>query len=192
MLLPSALKLYTGETQRLIVASGKLTQPEFAETAIFVFRHTPMDALGVIINRPLPEGDLKKIPKYLQGKNLPIYYGGPVGYPDYVFVIERYKDADGKTILTSQGFDDASKLDPDYLKKIETSVAKGGNDYRIYIGCAGWGVFQLGNEFRRGVWASTDLNLDWLFFHDMTPREVWLNALQEAFTKQKPRNPGLI
>lgn len=191
LLLPSALKLYTGETQRLIVASGKLTETAFAETVIFVFHHNPLSANGVIINRPVSPGDLDTIPVYLQNKKLPLYHGGPVGYPEHVFVIERRENEKG-TELISQRFDEAVTADPALLEKIEASMKAGKDDYRIYLGYAGWGVFQLDNEFRQGVWASTKLKLEWLFYEGMSEYDVWVNALQDASGKRKPRNPGVI
>jgi putative transcriptional regulator len=195
LLLPSALKLYTGETQRLIVASGKLTETNFAETVLFIFHHNPLGAYGVVINRPVPRQDLGSIPVYLRDKNLPLYHGGPVAYPDHVYVIERHQnDESGEVTLVSRTFDVAVTEEPDLLSKIEASVKAGRDDYRIYLGYAGWGVFQLDNEFRQGVWASTKLKLEWLFYDrdGMSDRDVWINALQDASGKRKPRNPGAI
>ena len=39
MLIPTAMKFYTGETQKLIVASGKLSDPNFDKTVVFIFKH---------------------------------------------------------------------------------------------------------------------------------------------------------
>ena len=192
LLLPSALKLYTGETQRLIVASGKLTETNFNETVLFIFHHNPMGAYGVIVNRPFPKSDLDQLPSYLQGKKLPLYHGGPVAYLEHVFVIERRTNEEGVVDLISRTFDRAVTNDPEILNKIEASFAAGKDDYRIYLGYAGWGIFQLDNEFRQGVWASTKLKLEWLFYEGMSEHDVWVNALQEASGKRKPRNPGVI
>ena len=99
MFMPAMMKLYTGETQRLVVASGKLSDPHFNESVVFIFLHNLDGAVGVIINKPLSDDELKKAPSFLTDKKLPLYYGGPVEFPNHVAVLERTPAADGKTML---------------------------------------------------------------------------------------------
>jgi putative transcriptional regulator len=192
MIIPAMANLYTGETQRLIVASGKLSDPHFDESVVFIFLHNLNGAVGVIVNKPLSSDELEKAPSFLKDKNLPLHYGGPVDFPGRVMVLERAPSAEGKTMLRLRAFDEAVEEDPDYLNKIMASASAGRDEYRIYLGVSGWGYFQLGNEFRRGNWASTKLNPDWVFYKGTTSHEVWLEALEAATEKRKPRNPGVI
>ncbi len=187
ILVPSLMKLYTGETQRLIVASGKMTQGNFAESVIFMFHHGLEGASGVIINKPLPADEIYRAPAFLKDKGLPIYYGGPVGYPDKVIVLTRAKD--GK--LTSADFDKEVAKNRQYLSELIDASKNDKAEIRVYLGHAGWGVLQLENEFRMGVWASTKQEHDWIFYEG-SPRDLWVKALGEATEKRKPRNPGAI
>lgn len=191
MLLPTVVKLYTGETQRMIVASGKLTDPNFVETVVYVFSHKLTGAAGVVINRDLPADSLDKLPQYLADKNLPLYWGGPVQFPDYVTVLEKSSGPDG-AFLISKPMTRAIHDDPDFLKTVEKSVAAGEDKYRIYLGYAGWGAWQLDREFRTGHWASTKINHDLIYNKTMSAKDVWVRALTDANQKRKPRNPGAI
>lgn len=192
MLLPSVLNLYKGETGKLVVASGKMNDPNFDKTAVYMFHHSYDSAYGLVINRPLPDADRERIPAFLKGKDIPLYYGGPAGYPEVVVILERGKDKKGHDIILSHAFDDVVKDDPEILGKVVASIKRGQDKYRVYLGYAGWGLFQIEREFGKGVWASTELNPDWLTYKDLSPDDIWLRALQQANNKRKPRNPGAI
>lgn len=187
ILLPSLMKLYTGETQRLIVASGKMTQGNFAESVVFMLHHGLDSASGIIVNRPLPEAEVAKAPAFVREKGLPLFYGGPVAYPEKVVVLMRTKEG----ALTVAEFDKEVAKNPDYLAGLVEASKSGKADVRLYLGYAGWGLLQLENEFRMGVWASVRREPDWVFFTG-SPRDVWVKALGEAIEKRKPRNPGAI
>ncbi len=187
ILMPSLMKLYTGETQRLIVASGKMTQGNFVGTVIYMFHHGLEGASGVIINRRLPEKELSRIPAFIKDKGLPLYYGGPVDYPEKVIVLGRNKDG----TMFSADFDKEVAKNPQYLSELVEAAKSGTTEIRVYIGHAGWGVLQLENEFRMGVWASTTKNPDWVFYTG-SPYAVWEKAISAATEKRKPRNPGAI
>ncbi len=193
MLIPTAMKFYTGETQKLIVASGKLSDPNFDKTVVFIFKHGLEGAIGVVINRPLDAKGRENLPGFLQDKDLPLYWGGPVEDKEFVAVLERSPaQPDGTVELRLRKFDDAVKEDPGYLDKIEKSHKDGKDDYRIYLGSSGWAPFQLNLEFNQGVWASTELNHELVFYKGITPKQVWERAMTKASTKRKPRSPGTI
>ena len=193
MLIPTALKFHTGETQKLIVASGKLNDPNFDKTVVFIFKHTLEGAIGVVINRPLDAKGREKLPGFLKDRDLPFYWGGPVADTEFVAVLERSPPLpDGSVELQLRKFDDAVKEDPGYLDKIEKSHKDGRDDYRVYLGSSGWGFFQLGLEFSHGVWASTELNHELVFYKGITPLQVWERAMTKATSKRKPRSPGTI
>ncbi len=193
MLLPSAMKFYTGETQRLVVASGKLSDPNFSETVVFIFRHNLDGAIGVVVNRPLTEEQKQRAPGYLRDRDVPLYWGGPVSFPDQVVVLQKARaEEGGAEQLVLRPLDEAVQSDPDFLSKVEASAKAGRDEYRIYLGTSGWGFFQLGMEFKGGDWASTELDESLVFYRDMTPHEVWIRATTNSETKRKPRSPGTI
>lgn len=192
MLLPSLLNLYTGETGNLIVASGKMSDPNFDETAVYMFDHKYDHAFGLVINRLIPKQDRARIPAFLRDKDIPVFYGGPAGYPETVAILERVQDKDGSTYLKYLAFDEAIRENPDFLTQVVKSIQSGEDRYRVYVGFSGWGLLQLEREFGSGVWASTSLDPDWLDYKDLSQKDVWLKALERADAKRKPRNPGTI
>lgn len=192
LLLPSALKLYSGETQRLIVASGKINDPNFSETVVFIVRHTIDGAFGLVVNRPLTAEQKKSAPAFLADKGIPLYSGGPVEFPEHVIVLEKMPPDDkGQVYLKAQLFDDMVKEDPQVLDKIVTSIKGDEQRYRVYLGHSGWGFLQMHMEFFSGAWASTKLDPD-LIFSTGDPKEVWEKAMAAATAKRPPRNPGTI
>ena len=187
ILVPSLMKLYTGETQRLIVASSKMTQGNFAESIVLMFHHGLDGASGVVVNKPLPEAEIEKAPAFIKDKGFSLYYGGPVAYPEKVVVFTRTQD--GK--LNAAELDKEVAKNPDYLAELVKTAKEGKTEVRVYLGYAGWGILQLENEFRLGVWASSKTEPDWVFYKG-DPHDVWMKAISEATEKRKPRNPGAI
>lgn len=190
-LLPSLVGMYTGETQRFIVASRTINDPNFSETVVFMFFHGLGGAHGVVVNRPLPLEDKDNVPDYIRNSSLPLFVGGPVDYPDRITILERRLLESGKSELVSVGFDEAVKENPAYLSQLRGKVKAGQVEARVYLGYAGWGALQLENEFRHGNWASTRFEIDWAFYQG-SAKEVWLKAVEAATKKRKPRDPRTI
>src|SRR4029078_1738138 len=71
-------------TGRLLVATPAMPDPRFAQSVIFMCRHGPEGALGLIVNKPIDDLPLSEIlqqldiPVSLSLQHGPVHYGGPV------------------------------------------------------------------------------------------------------------------
>lgn len=54
-------------TGQLLVAAPDMSDPNFAHTVIYILRHDPSGALGLVINRPMGEVPLDRLLALLQG-----------------------------------------------------------------------------------------------------------------------------
>ena len=71
-------------TGQLLVATPEMRDPRFAETVIYMVKHSAEGAFGLVINRPLAKGPVEDLLKGFgmdssgaKGEII-IHYGGPV------------------------------------------------------------------------------------------------------------------
>ena len=132
ILLPKVVINYHGATDRLLVAEPHVGKP-FRETVLYVEHHTLGNALGFIINMPLKPEELEVAPP-AEWQGIPLYYGGPVGYPGEA-VFYMYREGANRLSFTRE---------------------KRGVPDGIVLGYAGWTVMQLNYEIARGHWGVID------------------------------------
>jgi putative transcriptional regulator len=191
MMLPTLLGFYKGETGRLIVATSPNADRYFSASVVYIFDHSWEGGVGVVVNQKMKAND-SAIPKYLAGKNLPIYKGGPVEFPDKVLVLEKVGEVSGEISLLVSPFEKMVADDPAALEKIEDSFRRGEDRYRIYLGYAGWGSSQMEMEFIGGAWLRTEFHTEWVFNAGESPLEIWKKALSKAERKGRGGLPGII
>lgn len=161
-----------------LIAMPAMGDPNFAQTVSYVCEHNENGAVGIIINRPMPNillGDLfnqLNIPVDNSAiAGMPVFYGGPV-QPDRGFVLHRPSGqwrsslalADDIHITTSQ----------DILEAI--AQGDGPASPIIALGYAGWGTDQLEEEMARNAWLTCPANSQLLF--DTPYHEQWEAAAQ--------------
>lgn len=160
ILLPKFTLHYKGATGMLLVAEPGMPAP-FGETVLYIEDHTLGHALGFIVNRPLTPGAPgypRRVPEGMEGK--PVYYGGPVGFPDTVFFM--YRSADGD---------------------IDIGPDKSGEPYALVLGYAGWTVMQLNFEMMRKRWNTIPYDPALLF--ETASEDVWSMARRRVL-QDKP------
>jgi putative transcriptional regulator len=140
-------------TGQLLVATPEMRDPRFVETVIYLVKHGPQGAFGLVINRPVAKGPLEDLLKGLgldssgATGEIVIHYGGPVSpsagfvlHSDDVMLKDSAKVADG-IAMTS---------DP---KLLEAVVRGQGPKQSLFIfGYAGWAPGQLEDELKAGSW----------------------------------------
>lgn len=169
--LPSLASLYKGQTGQVLVAAPRLhteSNDPFAESVVFIAHHNLMGAFGLVLGRPL---DATEIDKIFQGKQgtLPVYYGGPVSYPGRVFMV----------IL--DGVSGRVNIVPNPALPLDNPP----EGAMLYVGYAGWTVFQLNMEFAKGSWDAIPFTLDLLYGSG----SIWYRA-RERVGQGKPPNDG--
>ncbi len=148
----------------LLVASRHNLDPRFHKTVIYMVRHNPESAFGIVINQPFGKGSLANMmrglhldPKGALGE-LKLHFGGPVARQHVFFlhssdyVYEKSKDIDGKISFTKD-------------VKILSAIAagKGPRHILVALGYAGWSAGLLEREIERGYWTITRANQDLVF-----------------------------
>jgi putative transcriptional regulator len=159
-----------------LVASPRITDPNFRETVVLIIQHTPMASRGVIINRPLetPLARLTPDQESFEQAKQSVYFGGPVALPGLSFMFQAKERPKGSVhVMDDLYIDDNPSLLKDVLKR---SGAAG--RVRVYAGHAGWGPGQLQSEIEDGSWFATRATPEFVF-HD-NPANVWSELVKRA------------
>lgn len=166
-------------TGKLLIAMPGMEDPRFAGAVIFLCVHSPGEAMGLIVNKPMQEvtfGELMEqldIPNRGAAPQVPVCFGGPIemrrGFvlhsPDYA----------------PRG-EDALRIDPRFAMTgtldILEDIAGGRGPARalLALGYAGWGEGQLEAEIARNDWLTADATPDLVFGSRMDRK--WDAAVQ--------------
>jgi putative transcriptional regulator len=171
---------------RLLVATPPLGDPHFDRTVVYMLEHTPVGAVGLVLNRTgtaggrhdpaaagLPDG-LEDVESTLASLEAwqpllapprRMFVGGPVGDDSLIAVaagVGRSTDTWG-ALTGSIGTVDLT-IDPD-------EAAEHIDRVRIFRGYAGWGPGQLEVELEEGAWMVFDAVDDDVFTD--RPDELW-------------------
>lgn len=175
---------------RLLVASPSLVDPNFARTVVLMLNHSAEGALGVVLNRPLPEAAATHVPAWDPYLSPPavLFRGGPVE-PAVAIGIGRTGGAHPGPGWTEL---------PAGLALLDLSLDAGSlenlpRDLRLFSGYAGWGSGQLEGEIEEGAWFVVDFEPGDPFAAD--PETLWRRVLRRqqgklAIFAYFPEQPG--
>ena len=158
-----------------LVASPRITDPNFRETVVLVVQHTPMASRGVIINRPLDTPLARLVPgdEAFEQAQEHVYFGGPVALRSVSFVFRaETRPQHSMHVMDDLYIANDRSLLLDVLKR------KGADPLRVYVGHAGWGPGQLQSEIEEGGWFATAATPDFIF-HD-NPASIWGELVKRA------------
>ena len=167
---------YTG---KLLVATPKLTDPNFARTVILMIAHDDNGALGVVLNRPITQAPLADHVPAWAGLAAPpgvVFLGGPVE-PVRALGIGRIgggAECPGWTRLDGQtGLVDLTREPAD----IDVAV----REVRVFTGYAGWSAGQLDGEVQEDAWFVISAEPEDAFTAD--PATLWTTVLRRQSGK---------
>lgn len=124
---------------KMIVAQEGI-DPRFEKTVVFILRHNPGGAYGVIINKP---GDAA-------GEG----HGGPVEIDQSMAIYTNDVSLPSGYVLGHTGFAFVRGVAVEELEKVSPKP-----DWsRVYKGYAGWGRKQLDREVKKGSWQVIDFD----------------------------------
>lgn len=159
-------------TGKLLVASPALTDPNFNRTVIFVVRHDPEGAFGLVLNRPVETAPLQEhLPRWSTRAAHPalIFRGGPVE-PSAAFALGRFPA-------------NATPADEAVLPGVaivnlaaDEEVSSGLEAVRVFTGYAGWTAGQLESELKESAWFVVDARPSDLFASE--PETLWRDVLK--------------
>lgn len=176
ILLPSGFKLLCGVQGQVFLAHPQADDPNFDRTVLYMMKHNIDGAMALVINRSYPQSKKDKIPSSISERDIPVFWGGPVGNETDVYVLEFHEGEKPKITL----FDKLVAEDIDILNKIEKSP----DQYRIYMGAAEWQSMQYELERFADIWV-LGVGRDKIFTeifeaHRFDSKEIWLKALQDS------------
>jgi len=160
----------------------------FSHAVVFLCAHSEEGAMGLILNKPVPDLNfdalLKTLDVPMQGAhsglgdapvqaNDPVYYGGPV------------ETSRGFVLHTPDVFLTDTSLSVTEFASLSTSMdilaqvarGQGPTEVRLALGYSGWGAGQLEDELRAGGWLTCPADPGLLY--GTMPDRLWLAALDK-------------
>ncbi len=165
-------------TGKFLIAMPGMGDPRFETSLILVCAHSENGAMGLIVNKPLPEPGFRRLLEQLEitpgpaCANIPVQFGGPVeSARGFVLHSPDYGTDDG-TLRISDSFAMTATL-----QALE-DLAQGRGPARalLALGYAGWGSGQLENEILRNGWLSCEATPEIAFALDNLTK--WERALK--------------
>jgi len=165
-------------TGQLLVATPEMKDPRFAETVIYMVKHTAEGALGLVINRPLAKGPIEDVlkgfgldSKEAKGEII-VHYGGPVG-PRAGFVLHSDDVLFEDSTKVTDGI--AMTANPKLIEAM--SRGKGPRQSLFMLGYAGWAPGQLEGEIKAGSWFVVAGDKGFVFGKDTEKK--WQSAMDK-------------
>ena len=164
-------------TGKMLIAMPGMADPRFGNAVVFLCAHSPEGAMGLIINKPTKDLQMRDLFEQLsitmgeEARELPVYFGGPVEHGRGFVLHERGYNSAISTLTVNADFAMTATLD------ILEDLADGRGPGRalLALGYAGWGPGQLEAELTQNGWLTCDGDLDLVF---ATPdRDKWEAAL---------------
>ncbi len=163
-------------TGKLIVAMPAMGDPRFERAVILVCAHSPDGAMGLIVNKPLPDLSFSELLTQLKiphsnGRDIRVLFGGPVERGrGFVLHSTDYSGGQATTVVAGS-FGMTATLD------VLEALAKGRGPAQaiLALGYSGWGPGQLESEIARNDWLTGEASEGLIFGHE-DPRK-WAKAL---------------
>lgn len=160
----------------ILISMPHMQDAYFAQSVILLAEHTEEGAMGLIVNRPFEEPDLKKlfVEVYQEGENFlkmvpQVYFGGPVMIERGIILHSAEYESEG-TFRFSDDF--ALTSHKDILEDIAHS--DGPEKFKLMLGHAGWDAGQLEREIENGDWLLQGTSSEFVF--DYPVDNLWKSA----------------
>lgn len=163
---------------QILIAMPGMGDPRFEHAVILVCAHSDDGAMGLIINKPVPdlsfEGliDQLSIPKGEAGREIRVHQGGPVERSRGFVLHSRDWQAGKATMQIGGRYAMTATLD------ILEALAKGAGPASalLALGYSGWGPGQLEAEIGRNDWLTAEASAELIFSADDGSK--WAGALR--------------
>ncbi len=166
-------------TGKLLAAMPGMQDPRFARALILVCAHSDDGAMGIIVNRPIPDMPIASLLEKLgidapSPIDLPVHYGGPVEAGRGFILHEIGYPTEAAVLDIAGGFQMSATLD--VLEALANGT--GPQPALLALGYAGWGPQQLEGEIAENAWLTLDGMPSIVFAPDA--RAKWASALRQA------------
>ncbi|MDP2606520.1 MAG: YqgE/AlgH family protein [Deltaproteobacteria bacterium] len=169
------IRYFTGQ---LLVATAEMRDPRFVETVIYMVKHGPEGAMGIVINRPLAKGAIEDLLKGIGVESkgakgeIVIHYGGPVS-PEAGFILH----SDDVLLENSTKVNDGIAMTTDARLIEAISRGKGPRQSLLAVGYAGWAPGQLEEELKANAWFVVSGDNAFIFGKDADKK--WRQAMDK-------------
>ena len=177
---PSGSADHSNLTGKILIAMPGMADPRFERSVVLICAHTDEGAMGLVLNRPLPEIDFGDLLEQLgistdaSARRIEVRFGGPVE-PGRGFVLhnvpEHGDDPEGRLRI---GRTLAMTTTRDILEDLANG--QGPDSAVLALGYAGWGPGQLEDEMLQNGWLTGD-GADELIF-SAAHSDKWQAALR--------------
>lgn len=157
-------------TGKVLIAMPGMNDPRFQRSVVLICAHSDDGAMGLVLNRPLPEIDFGDLLEQLEieadngARRIEVRFGGPVE-PGRGFVLhnvpEHGNDPEGR-LRIGQGL--AMTTTRDILEDL--AHGNGPESAVLALGYAGWGPGQLEEEMLQNGWLVGDSDDELVFGAD--------------------------
>jgi len=166
---------------QLLVATSETKDPGFADSVVYLIKHSDEGAFGLIINKPVLKGAFSEILKGFgvdgQGNKceIVVHYGGPVSREQGFILHSDEKLLDSSTLV-----EDGIAVTAD-LKMVQMLASGTGPRQALLImGYAGWAPGPLENEIKGASWFTTSADKSLIFGTE--PEKKWRRAVDKRQT----------
>ncbi len=163
---------------RLLIAMPGIGDPRFERTVILMCAHSPEQAMGIIVNRPVEGLSLPDLFDRLEVKSsivlppLAVLSGGPVERErGFVLHTDDYTTPESTLSIT----DGVSLTATREILEAMSDEARRPRCATLALGCASWGEGQLEDELKENVWFACDADEALIFDDDHDTK--WSRAL---------------
>ncbi len=170
----------TNLTGKILIAMPGMADPRFERSVVLICAHTDEGAMGLVLNRPLPEIDFGDLLEQLgiatdaSARRIEVRFGGPVE-PGRGFVLhnvpEHGDDPEGRLRI---GRTLAMTTTRDILEDL--AHGRGPASAVLALGYAGWGPGQLEDEMLHNGWLTGEGAEDLIF--SAAHSDKWQAALR--------------
>lgn len=153
----------------LLIARRGMPDPRFRRTVILLAAHDEAGSLGLIINRVSTATLGKLLPEVskLDKQSHRVYFGGPVDIERLKFLVRNDEEPkDAIHIMENLYISGSQRTLTEMLERDKTQ-----NEFRIYLGYAGWGPNQLSGELDRDDWHLRKAKMEDIF--STSPDTIW-------------------
>ena len=169
-----------------LIAMPEMADFNFSHTVTCISEHTQSGALGLIVNRILPEVSGKtifdelKLASIAGSEAVPIHIGGPV-HANEIFILHGPPFDWESCLKITETLAMSNTMD------IITAIAagQGPESFIISLGCAGWGPGQLEGEITQNAWLNCPVVDEIIFTEPIESR--W-----EKIVQMMGINPALL
>jgi putative transcriptional regulator len=158
-------------TGQLLIAMPQMQDPRFVRSVIFMCAHSAEGAMGLVLNRLLPNVTFAELAEQLnlnvgtKNREIRVHFGGPVE-TGRGFVLHSADYKQDTTMLIGDTVGLTATID--ILKAM--AEGKGPKNSLLALGYAGWGPGQLDGEIQSNGWLSVPADEGLIFGQDLDAR----------------------